>query len=65
MWSDLTWGPRLQGHTRRAKLKSTNNSLIIGPRGLRCEINLYEIMGSVSDDVRFDPSFNVKRGQSK
>ena len=27
-------GPLLQGHTRIAKLKSTYNSLIIGPRGL-------------------------------
>ena len=28
-------GPLVQGHTRIAKLKSANNSLIIGPRGLR------------------------------
>ena len=27
-------GPLLQGQTRIAKLKSANNSLIIGPRGL-------------------------------
>ena len=27
-------GPLLQGQTRRAKLKSAYNSLIIGPRGL-------------------------------
>ena len=27
-------GPLLQGQTRIAKLKSTYNSLIIGPRGL-------------------------------
>ena len=27
-------GPRLQGQTRIAKLKSAYNSLIIGPRGL-------------------------------
>ena len=27
-------GPLLQGRTRIAKLKSANNSLIIGPRGL-------------------------------
>ena len=26
-------GPLLQGQTRRAKLKSAYNSLIIGPRG--------------------------------
>ena len=27
-------GPRVQGQTRIAKLKSAYNSLIIGPRGL-------------------------------
>ena len=27
-------GPLLQGQTRRAKLKSAFNSLIIGPRGM-------------------------------
>ena len=27
-------GPRLQGQSRRVKLKSAYNSLIIGPRGL-------------------------------
>ena len=27
-------GPLIQGQTRRAKLKSAYNSLIIGPRGL-------------------------------
>ena len=27
-------GPLLQGQTRKAKLKSAYNSLIIGPRGL-------------------------------
>ena len=33
-------GTLLQGQTRIAKLKSAYNSLIIGPRGLQCEINL-------------------------
>ena len=33
-------GPLLQGQTRIGKLKSANNSLIIGPRGLQCETNL-------------------------
>ena len=33
-------GPLLQGQTTIAKLKSDYNSLIIGPRGLGCEINL-------------------------
>ena len=33
-------GPLLQGQTRIPKLKSAYNSLIIGPRGLKCETNL-------------------------
>ena len=40
-----------QGQTRIAKLKSAYNSLIIGPRGLQCETNLWEIMGLKSSDV--------------
>ena len=32
-------GSLLQGQTRIAKLKSANNSLIIGPRGLPCDTN--------------------------
>ena len=48
-------GPLLQGQTRILKLKSAYNSLIIGPRGLQCESNLWEIMGWESFDViRFD-----------
>ena len=48
-------GPLLQGHTRIAKLKSVYNWLIIGPRGLQCETNLWEILGWESFDVvRFD-----------
>ena len=48
-------GPLLQGQTTRAKLKSTYNSLIIGPRCLHCEINVKEIMGWESFGViRFD-----------
>ena len=48
-------GPLVQGQTRIAKLKSAYNSLIMGPRGLQCETNLWEIMGWKSDDmVRFD-----------
>ena len=31
--------------TPHSELKSAYNSLIIGPRGLRCETNLWEIMG--------------------
>ena len=40
---------------RILKLKSAYNLLIIGPRGLQCETNLYEIMGWESCAVvRFD-----------
>ena len=38
-------GPLIQGQTRIAKLKSAYNSLIIGPRGLGWQTNLYKIMG--------------------
>ena len=34
VWSDLTFGPLLQGQMRTAKLKSAYNSFIIGSRGL-------------------------------
>ena len=48
-------GPFCQGETRIAKPKSTYNSLVIGPRSLQCETNLWEIMGCKSSDVvRFD-----------
>ena len=48
-------GPLVQGQTRIAKLKSAYNSLIMGPRGLQCETNLWEIMDWKSSDVvRFD-----------
>ena len=44
-------GPLLQDQMRIPKLKSAYNSLIIGPRGLRCETNLKEIIGWESCDV--------------
>ena len=51
----------IQGHPLSAKVphvadfKSAYISLIIGPRGLQCESNLWEIMGWESFDVvRFD-----------
>ena len=48
-------GPLLLGQKRIVKLKSTYNSLIIGPRGLQCETNLLEILSWESSDVvRFD-----------
>ena len=49
----LDLGPLLQGQTRKAKSKSSYKLLIIGPRGLQCEINLWEIMGWESSDVKF------------
>ena len=40
---------------RTAKLKSAYKSLIIGPRGLKCETNLQEIIAWKSSGVvRFD-----------
>ena len=48
-------GPLLPCEMRVAKLKSSYNSLIIGPRSLPCGTNLEEIMGWESSDVvRFD-----------
>ena len=44
----------LQGQTRTAKLKKVYNSFIIDSRGLQCEINLQDIVGWKSSDVRFD-----------
>ena len=49
--------PLVQAQMRTAKLSKPNwvyNSLIIGPRGLRCETNLQDIVGWESSDVRFD-----------
>ena len=54
----LTLKRLIQGHPRTAKVlhfKSAYISLIIGPRGLQCETNLWEIMCCKSSDVvRFD-----------
>ena len=57
----LTLKLLIQGHPRSAKVihiadfKMAYISLIIGPRGLQCETNLYEIMCCESFDVvRFD-----------
>ena len=53
--SEIDLGLLLEGQTRIAKPKSAYNSLIIGPRGLQCETDLWEIMGWESFDVfRFD-----------
>ena len=65
VWSDFDLGPLVQGQTRIAKLKSAYNSLIMGPRGLQCETNLWEIMGWKSSDVvRFDLG-PLLRGQTR
>ena len=57
----LTLKLLIQGHPRSAKVphvvefRSTYISLIIGPRALACETNLYKIMFRKSSDVvRFD-----------
>ena len=48
-------GPLLQGQKRITKVKGAYNSLIIDPRGLECETNLWEIMDWESFGVvRFD-----------
>ena len=48
-------GPLVQGQARIAKHKSAYNLLIMGPRGLQCETNLWEIMGcECCGVVRFD-----------
>ena len=65
----LTLKLLIQGHSRSAKVphiwnfKSSYISLIIGPRGLASEANLYEIMGWESSDVvRFGP---LLQGQTR
>ena len=59
------FGPFLQGQTRIAKLKSAYNFLIIGPRGLQFEANLYEIMcWEYSDVVKFELG-PLLQGQTK
>ena len=67
----LTLKLLIQGHPRSDKaphlvnFKSAYISLIIGPRGLRCETNLQEIMGWESSDVvRFDLG-PLLQGQTK
>ena len=57
----LTLKLLIQGHSQSAKVPHRANfknayiSLIIGPRGLQCETNIWEIMGcKFSDVVRFD-----------
>ena len=39
------FGPLFQGQTRITRFKSAYDSHIIGPRGLKCETDLQEIMG--------------------
>ena len=55
VWSDLTFGPLVQGQMKTAKLKSAYNSLIVGPSILQCETSFHEIMcWESSHVVRFD-----------
>ena len=49
-------GPLLQGQTRIEKVESVYNSLVIGPRGLLCQINQKEMMGWECSDV---PTFDL------
>ena len=58
-------GPLVQGQTRIAKLKSAYNSLIMGPRGLQCETNLWEIMGWKSSDVVIFDLGPLLQGQTR
>ena len=44
-------GPLIQGQMRIAKLKSAFKSLIIGPRGLGWQTNIWEVMGLESAGV--------------
>ena len=37
-------GPLLQGQTRIVEIKNAYNSLILGPRGFQCDMDLWEIM---------------------
>ena len=57
-------GPLLQGETGIAKLKSTYNSLIIGPRGWDGKPTYRKSWAGnllVWSDLTLDPSFKVKR----
>ena len=65
VWSDLTFGPLLQGQIRTAKPKSGYNSLIIGPRGLDGKPT-YRKSWAGNDfvwlDLTLDPFFKVVQG---
>ena len=58
-------GPLLQGQTRIPKLKSAYNSLIIGPRGLQCETNFFEIMGWEASDRWSDLTLDPLQDQTR
>ena len=63
MWSDLTLAP-FKGQTRIAKLKTTYNSLILGPRGLQCETKLvgnYWAGNLMWSDLTLGPSFQLAK----
>ena len=58
-------GPLLQGQTRIAKLKRAYNSLIINPRGLGWQTNLWEIMGWESFGVVRLDLWPLLQGQTR
>ena len=63
MWSDLTLGPLLQGQTKRAKLKSAYNSLIIGPGGCNAKPTYRKSWAAnllMWSDLTLGPCFKVK-----
>ena len=58
-------GPLLQGQMRIAKLKSANNSLIIGARGWDGKPTYRKSWAGyllVWSDLTLDPSFKAKQG---
>ena len=54
MWSDLTFGPLIQGKIKPAKIKGVYIFPNIDPRVLGCGTNLQEIFSWESFDIRFD-----------
>ena len=58
-------GPLLHGQRRIPKRKIAYNSLIIGPRSLQCETNLWKSWAGnllMLSDLTLGLSFKVKRG---
>ena len=53
-------GPLLQGQAKTAELKNAYNSLIIDPRGLQCETNLWVGNLLMWSDLTLGYSLKVK-----